>query len=434
MTEHVNGNFETSTYQKVTWRLLPFLFLCYILAYLDRVNVGFAKLQMQTDLGFSDAVYGAGAGIFFIGYFIFEVPSNLLLQKFGAKIWIARIMIVWGIISSCMVFIRDSNTFFFLRFLLGMAEAGFFPGIIYYLTIWYPRKYRSKMVALFMTAIALSGVFGGLVSGWILSFMSDSGGLRAWQWLFLLEGIPSIFVGILTLWFLDNGPHSARWLTEPEKNLLLQRLQEEEELKKNEGAQNHTLRDAFRSTKVWLLCAVYFGIIMGLYGFGFWLPQIIKDSFTQDPWKIGLISVIPWGLAAVMMVLAGHHSDATGERRWHVAIACLFSFAGFMGCGLLGSQGVVGLALITLATIGVMASLATFWALPTALLSGTAAAAGIAWINSVGNLAGYVGPFVIGLVRDTTHSMLAGFFLLSGCSMMSAIIVVRMMRAGPARP
>ncbi len=415
---------EKAVYDKVTRRLIPFLFLCYILAYLDRVNVGFAKLQMQSDLGLSDVVYGIGAGIFFIGYFMFEVPSNLLLQRFGAKIWIARIMIVWGIVSACMSLISSTTMFYVIRFILGMAEAGFFPGIILYLTFWYPRQYRARMVALFMTAIAISGVFGGPVSGWILKQMTDVSGLRGWQWLFLLEGIPSVLVGFLVLYFLDDGPQKAKWLTSAEKDLLLQRLQEEEETKKSEGVQNHTLRDAFSNLHVWLFCLVYFGIIMGLYGFGFWLPQIIKDTFTQDPWHIGLISMLPWGVAAVLMVLYGRHSDVTGERRWHLVLACVMSMVGFAACGLNSSSGLVDLFFITLATIGIMTSLATFWALPTAMLSGTAAAAGIAWINSVGNLAGYVGPTVIGWVRDFSNSMQAGFYLLAASSLMSAVVVL----------
>ncbi len=428
MTIQDTSRFEEQTYHKVTVRLLPFLFLCYIVAYLDRVNVGFAKLQMQADLGFSDAAYGIGAGIFFIGYFIFEVPSNLLLKKFGAKIWIARIMILWGVISSAMLFVRDQNSFFIMRFLLGVAEAGFFPGVIYYLTLWYPRHYRSRMVALFMTAIALSGVVGGPLSGWILVHFSDIGGLRGWQWLFLVEGLPSVIVGVLTFWLLDNGPEAAAWLSADEKELLIRRLTEEEALKQKEGIQNHTFSDAFRSGKVWSLCAVYFGIIMGLYGFGFWMPQIIKDTITPDPWRIGLLSIIPWGLAAVMMVWAGRHSDATGERRWHLSLSCLLAMTGFACCGLWNSHGVTGLLFITLATIGVMASLATFWALPTALLSGTAAAAGIAWINSVGNLAGYLGPYLIGLVRSSGHSMLLAFFLLAACSLFAAMVVLLITR------
>jgi D-galactonate transporter len=414
---------EKALYGKVTRRLIPFLFLCYILAYLDRVNIGFAKLQMQTDLGLSDVVYGFGAGIFFIGYFIFEVPSNLALQRFGARIWIARIMIVWGIISSSMSFINSTTMFYVMRSILGMAEAGFFPGIILYLTFWYPRRYRAKMVALFMTAIAISGVFGGPLSGWILKQMTGVAGLRGWQWLFLLEGLPSILVGILVLLFLDDNPHKAKWLSAPERELLLQRLQDEEETKKQEGGRNHTLRDAFVNAKVWLFCLVYFGIIMGLYGFGFWLPQIIKDTFTQDPWHIGLISMLPWGVAAFIMVLYGQHSDTRNERRWHLIWACFISMLGFAGCGLNNTSGWIDLLFITLATIGIMTSLATFWALPTALLSGTAAAAGIAWINSVGNLAGYVGPTVIGWVRDASNSMQAGFYLLAASSLVSAALV-----------
>jgi D-galactonate transporter len=420
-------------YGKVTRRLIPFLFLCYILAYLDRVNVGFAKLQMQADLGLSDVVYGIGAGIFFIGYFLFEVPSNLALQRFGARIWIARIMIIWGIISSSMSLVSSTTMFYVMRFVLGMAEAGFFPGIILYLTFWYPRQYRAKMVALFMTAIAISGVFGGPLSGWILKQMTGVAGLRGWQWLFLLEGLPSIAIGVLVLLFLDNGPAKAKWLSTPERSLLLQRLQEEEEIKKKEGVQNHSLRDAFANTQVWLFCLVYFGIIMGLYGFGFWLPQIIKETLTQDTWRIGLISMLPWGAAAIIMVLYGQHSDVRGERRWHLIVACVLSTLGFAGCGLNNSSGLIDLLFITLATIGIMCSLATFWALPTVLLSGTAAAAGIAWINSVGNLAGYVGPTAIGWVREVSHNMQAGFYLLAASSLMSAVLVFLMTRPKAGR-
>jgi nitrate/nitrite transporter NarK len=327
-----------------------------------------------------------------------------------------------------MSLVSSTTMFYVMRFVLGMAEAGFFPGIILYLTFWYPRQYRAKMVALFMTAIAISGVFGGPLSGWILKQMTGIADLRGWQWLFLLEGLPSIAVGVLVLLFLDDGPAKAKWLSAQERALLLQRLHEEEEIKRQEGVQNHTLRDAFVNVKVWLFCLVYFGIIMGLYGFGFWLPQIIKDTFTPDPWHIGLISMLPWGVAAIIMVLYGQHSDVRNERRWHLIWACGMAMLGFAGCGLNSTSGWADLFFITLATIGIMTSLATFWALPTALLSGTAAAAGIAWINSVGNLAGYVGPTVIGWVRDVSNSMQAGFYLLAASSLMSAILVFLMTR------
>jgi len=331
--------FEKATYSKVTWRLIPFLFLCYILAYLDRVNVGFAKLQMGSDLNFSDVIYGTGAGIFFIGYFFFEVPSNIILSKVGAKIWIARIMILWGLISAAMMFTNSEMTFYVLRFLLGVAEAGFFPGIILYLTYWYTRTHRAKMVAAFMTAIALAGVIGGPVSGWILGSMAGVAGLKGWQWLYLIEGLPSVLVGIWVLFYLDDGPAKSKWLTQQEKDLLLQRLEQEESVKKSQGDGNHSLADAFTNPKVWVLCAVYFCIVMGTYGISFWLPQIIKDTITKDPWEIGLISAIPWAVAAIAMVWNGHHSDVTGERKWHVAGACIIGSIAFAVSAMPGVGG-----------------------------------------------------------------------------------------------
>jgi D-galactonate transporter len=418
------ADFERVTYRKVTGRLIPFLFLCYVLAYLDRVNVGFAKLQMQHDLGLSEVVYGIGAGIFFIGYFLFEVPSNLLLQRLGARFWIARIMIVWGLVSTAMVFTRGPVSFYALRFVLGLAEAGFFPGVILYLTFWYTRAHRARMVAAFMTAIALSGLVGGPVSGWILGRLDGLGGYRGWQWLFLLEGLPSVLVGVLVFFRLDDGPRAARWLSEPERALLLERLAEEERLKKASGEERHSFGDAFRSGRVWLLSAVYFGVIMGLYGISFWLPQILEDTLTRDPWKIGLLSAIPWGTAALVMVLAGHHSDKTGERRWHVAAPALAGALGLAASSLPGLDGITGLVALTLATCGVMAAIACFWSLPTAILSGTAAAAGIAWINSVGNLAGYASPFLVGVIRDTTGATGPALFALAASLLLAGLLVL----------
>jgi sugar phosphate permease len=387
--------FEKATYAKVSWRLIPFLFLCYILAYLDRVNVGFAKLQMATDLSFSDTVYGAGAGIFFIGYFFFEVPSNIILSRVGAKIWIARIMILWGLISAAMMFTNSEMTFYILRFLLGVAEAGFFPGIILYLTYWYTRTHRAKMVAAFMTAIALAGVIGGPVSGWILNALGGVAGLKGWQWLYLVEGMPSVLVGVGVLLYLDDNPAKSKWLTPEEKGLLLQRLEEEEQVRRRRESRA-TVSERLQQCKVWLFCAVYFGIVMGTYGISFWLPQIIKETITKDPWHIGLISAIPWSVAAVAMVLNGNHSDKTGERRWHVALAAIIGALAFAVSAMPGVTGWGGIAALTVATAGVMSAVSCFWSLPTSILSGTAAAAGIAWINSVGNLAGYVSPMVVG--------------------------------------
>jgi len=419
-------DFEAATYRTITWRLLPFLFFCYVLAYLDRVNVGFARLQMQADLGLSDTAYGIGAGVFFIGYFFFEVPSNLLLRRVGARIWIARIMIVWGLVSSAMMFTSSQTSFYALRFLLGVAEAGFFPGIILYLTFWYARAHRARMVALFMTAIALAGVLGGPVSGWIMERMGGVAGLRNWEWLYLLEGIPSVLVGLLVLACLDDGPEGASWLTADQKALVARRLAEEEAVKAADGAYAH-IGEVFRTPMVWVLSLIYFGSVMGNYGVTFWLPQIISETITRQPWHIGLVSMIPWGVAAITAVVVGAHSDRTQERRWHIAASAAVAAVAFALSGLPGLSGWTGLAFLTVATAGMLCTMATFWALPTAVLSGPAAAAGIAWINSIGNLSGYVSPFVIGAIRDATRDashpngnmflallVLAGSLLLAG--------------------
>ena len=421
-------DFERRVYRRVTRRLIPFLFLCYIFAYIDRVNVGFAKLQMQQDLGISDAVYGAAAGIFFIGYFFFEVPCNLALQKIGARRWLGPIMIVWGFVSACTMFVRTAHEFYLVRFILGIVESGFFPGVILYLTFWYTRKHRAKMVAAFMTAIPLSGVIGGPISGWILDHLSTAGGLRGWQWLYIVEAVPSLLAGIATLLFLEDHPRKAKWLSDAEKALLLERLEHEEHLKRLDGLERHRLADAFRSWRVWILCLVYFGNTSGNYAIQFWLPQIIKDTLTKDPFRIGLLTMIPWGLGAIAMVLIGGHSDSTGERRWHISLA---TFAG--GCGLAlsaipGIPGVLGFAALTISAASIVSSSSTFWSLPTAYLSGAAASAGIAWINSVGNLGGFVSPFLVGRISDLTHSMSLALLFVAFCCWISAILVATLFK------
>jgi D-galactonate transporter len=416
--------FESATYKKVTIRLIPYLFVCYILAYIDRVNVGFAKLQMQQDLGMSDAVYGLGAGIFFIGYFFFEVPANMIMQRIGARLWIGPIMIAWGIVSACTMFVRGPASFYGLRFLLGIVESGFFPGVILYLTYWYTRKHRVKMIAAFMTAVPLSGVVAGPISGWILQRLGGVEGLTSWQWLFLVEGIPSIAAGLITLIFLCDSPGKARWLTEKEKSLVLGRLKEEEKLKIESGHSSHHLMDAFRSPAVWLLCLVHFGLVGSNYGISFWLPQVIKDTLTSNTIFIGFLSVIPWAAAAIAMNVVGRHSDSTGERRWHLALAGMVVAVAFALSAVPGISGPLGLAALTFATMGIMSGLVVFWALPTSILSGSAAAAGIAWINAVGNLAGYVSPYVVGMIRDGTHSMTAALLFLSGLALLASVLTL----------
>ena len=416
--------FEEATYKKVTWRIVPYLFLCYLLAYVDRVNVGFAKLQMQTDLHMSDAVYGAGAGVFFIGYFFFEIPANMIMKRLGARRWIGPIMIVWGVVSACTLFVRGAYSFYVLRFTLGIVESGFFPGVILYLTFWYTRKHRAKMVAAFMTAIPISGVVAGPISGWILARMGGVGALQPWQWLFLAEGIPSFIAGIFTLYYLPDSPLKSAWLTAGEKSLIARRLDEEEELKKEAGGGKHRIADVFRSKQVWLMCVIYFGIVMGSYGLGFWLPQVIKETITQNPLKIGWISVIPWTVATISMILAGRHSDLHCERRWHIAGSLFLGAAAFAVSAVPGIPGPVGLAALALAASGIVCANSIFWALPTGLLSGAAAAAGIAWINSVGNLAGYVSPFVVGLIRDRTHSMVLALLVLSAAALVGGAVTL----------
>ena len=416
---HEDAEFEDRTYAKVIRRLVPFLLLCYVVAYLDRVNVGFAKLQMLNDLKFSETVYGLGAGIFFIGYFLFEVPSNIILHRTGARRWIARIMVTWGLISAAMMFVSSPTSFYVMRFLLGVSEAGFFPGIILYLTYWFPAARRGKVVALFMTAIALAGVIGGPLSGWIMQAFGGLNGWAGWQWLFLLEGIPSVLVGIWVLFYLDDSIKAAKWLQPEEKKLLEQRIAQD-------GAHiaDHGIGGVFRNGKVWLCALIYFCFIMGLYGVSFWLPQLIKGMGIKDVLDVGLLTMIPYGVAVVVMVLAGRNSDRTGERRWHPAIAAMVGGLGLILAGVNANSPVLGMAALTLATAGILTSLPLFWPLPTAFLGGAAAAAGIAIINSLGNLAGFVSPFMVGSIKDATGSATLGLYVIAASLFIGAGLIL----------
>jgi sugar phosphate permease len=417
------SDLELALYRKIRNRIIPILFICYILAYLDRVNVGFAKLQMQAELHMSDAVYGIGAGVFFIGYFFFEVPANVALQKIGARLWLGCIMILWGVVSACTMFVRSATDFYLLRFLLGVIESGFFPGVILYLTFWYPRFHRARMTAAFMAAIPLSGVVGGPVSGWILAHLSHSNGLHGWQWLYLIEGLPSVVAGLVSLVILADNPQTATWLNDSEKLLVANRLSKEDDAKGSEARRHSTLADAFRCLPVWIFCFIYFGFVMGSYGVGFWLPQMISDTVTSNAWQIGLLSVIPWATGAIAMLAIAHHSDTRGERRWHISVAGFVGALAFAVSAIPGISGALSFVAITIATAGIMGTIAVFWTLPTGILSSTAAAAGIAWINSVGNLAGYVSPSIIGRIRDVTHNMTPALLMLS-CFMLASSIVV----------
>jgi D-galactonate transporter len=406
-------------YAKVSRHLLPLLLLGYIAAYLDRVNVGFAKLQMLEDLQFSQTVYGLGAGIFFIGYFVFEVPSNLMLHRVGARVWLARIMISWGIISAAMMFVSTPTAFYVLRFLLGAAEAGFFPGVIYYLTQWYPAAQRGRVTAIFMTGIAICSVIGSILSGAIMQALDGTNGWAGWQWLFLLEALPSIVIGFCILFWLDDRIESAKWLTAHEKKQLA------DELAREAGPQTAArFADAFRDPRVWLGCVIYFCIVMGLYGIGFWLPTIISDMGIESILHIGLLTAIPYAVAAVGMVLVGRSADRHGERRWHIAIPAVLGALGLVLSVVAAEHTALAMVGLSFAAFGILTAAPLFWSIPTAYLKGAAAAAGIAIINSFGNLAGFVSPYLVGWIKDFTGSTASGVYVLAGFVASAGVLVI----------
>jgi MFS family permease len=401
--------FEDATYRKVTWRLLPCLMLCYLVAYLDRVNVGFARLQMLADLGFSEAVYGFGAGIFFVGYFFFEVPSNLILHRVGARLWIGRIMITWGLVSASFMFIHTPFMFYTMRFLLGLAEAGFYPGIILYLTYWYPSERRARVTSIFMAAIPVSGIIGGPMSGWIMHSLAGVHGWAGWQWLFLMEGLPAVLVGIGVMLYLDNGIRAARWLTEPEK-ILLERNIERDRV----GLLEHpSLLAVLADGRVWLMCLIYFACATGQYGLTFWMPALIEEAGVRDVLVVGVLTALPYLAGLIAMILFAQSADRRRERRWHLAIPMLLGALGLTLSIMSGTHTVLAMCWLTVAAIGLIAAPPLFWNLPTAFLTGGAAAGGIAAINSIANLGGVVSPTLVGWLRDVTHSTQTGMLALS---------------------
>lgn len=404
----VTGDSSTGDeiYRKVTRRLIPLLFLCYIVAFMDRVNIGFAKLEMLNDLGFSNAVYGLGAGIFFIGYFIFEVPSNLLLHKvFGARKWIARIMISWGLIAAAMAMVKSVEVFYILRFLLGVAEAGFFPGVILYFTYWYPADRHGRIMSLFAVSVPIAGVVGGPISGWILHGMNGTGGLQGWQWLFILEGLPSVLIGIVVLMRLDDHIADAKWLNQDERNYLQKRLDTDVATKSG-----HSIMDAVRNPYVWMLALVNFSVALGVYGIAFWLPSILHNSVFHDFRALGVVTMIPWLAAAVAMVWVGRCADRKGERRWAVAGPAIVGAIGLALSVVFATQAYVAVLMLTIATAGIVAAFPQVFRVAAKLWDGSAAAVSLALVGSIGNLSGFVAPYMIGLVKTYTGSTSAGIY------------------------
>ncbi|KJC54490.1 membrane protein [Bradyrhizobium sp. LTSPM299] len=408
ITNEGRGELESSTIRAISMRLIPFLVMAYFFAYLDRVNLGFAALTMNADLKFSPTVFAWGAGIFFIGYFIFEVPSNLALERFGASRWIARIMVTWGIISTLMATISGEWSFYILRFLLGVAEAGFFPGIILYLTYWYPAEYRGRFLAAFVVAVPMSTVIGAPVSGLLLG-LDGAMGLKGWQWLFVIEGIPSALLGIVTWFYLTDRPEKAEWLNAEQKAWLASKLQAENAAKQATG--HLSLGQVLSSPKGIALSLIYFGYVGAVYGMQFWLPQIVK-AFGLTNAQTGFVTAIPYLFGTIAMILWARHSDATRERVAHVGGPLLLT-ALALGVSSYITDPTTTMIMLTMAAIGMFCTFAVFWTLPTAWLSGTAAAGAIALINSIGNLAGFGGPYLIGWVKETTGNTSTGLLVLS---------------------
>ncbi|TDD54283.1 MFS transporter [Saccharopolyspora elongata] len=404
-------------YRRVGWRILPLLILCYTFAYLDRVNIGFAKLQMQEDVGISESVYGLAAGIFFLGYVIFEVPSNLLLAKIGTRKTIFRIMVLWGLTSAAMMFVSDATSFYVLRFLLGVFEAGFAPGIIFYLTYWYPPARMAAAMGLLMLPGPIGSMLGGPVSSWLITNFEGVAGLHGWQWMFLLEGLPCVVLAVVVWLTLADTPDQAKWLSAEEKELLRRDLA----VDRDKGT--HSFRQVLRDPRVYALAIGYFCLISGLYAVSFWLPTILKENGLTDTVTIGLYSALPYAFAIVLMIVLGRRSDRTGERRLHSSITALVSAIALAVAAFTASSFAVSLIAIIVATACMWASYTVFWAMPSTYLKGTAAAGGIALINSIGLLGGFISPTLIGFVKDATGSTVVGLLSIVALLLIGSVAI-----------
>ncbi len=415
--------------RKVTLRLLPFLFVLYIVAWLDRVNVGFAALQMNSDLGFSSAAFGFGSGVFFLGYCLCEVPSNLILHRVGARRWIARIMMSWGVISVGMIFVRTTLPFYILRFLLGAAEAGFFPGVIYYLSYWYPEAHRARAIAAFMTAVPVSGVVGGPLSGALLG-LNGVLGLTGWQWLFLVEGVPAILLGGIVLAYLNDRPETAHWLSSEEKDWLVSRLAAERDSRGT--AQPIGIVSALTNPTIWQLGIIFLLAAIGFYGYSFWAPLVVKSLTGSSDLGVGIVIGLISAVTIILMLLNSAHSDRTDERPWHVSVPLLIMGAGFFGCALL-RQPILAVLSLALVPIGHCAAYGPFWSMPTRFLTGAPAAAGIALVVTIANVGGFLGPTVIGAMKDRFGTDVPAFVLLAACAIVAALLALRLRRVAVLR-
>jgi ACS family tartrate transporter-like MFS transporter len=419
---------ESAVISRLMWRLMPFLFLLYIVAYLDRINVSFAVLQMRGALGISDRVYGRAAGMFFAGYFFFQLPSNLVMEKFGVRRWISGLMVTWGVISCLMIFIRGPQSFYAMRFLLGAAEAGFFPGMILYMKHWFPANARARAVAWFMTANPIAGIVGSPVSGALMGLHGK--GLSGWQWMFLMEGVPAILLGVTVLWILSDTPNEAGWLKGDERAWLLQRLASEQQAASM--VKNGSLWSVLISPRIWMLSLVYFGVSTTMYGVTLWLPSVIRSLSGLTYAMTGVAAMIPFVVTAIVMVLVGAHSDRTHERRWHVALAAFIGAAFLIVAGYAGAPVLV-VAGIGLGMAGAEAMVGPFWAMATSRMEGISAAAGIAVINSIANLGGYFGPDIIGKFRTLNGGFRGGLLAIAAVLALSGAIALVVGRVPAAR-
>ncbi len=415
---------------QVIGRLVPFIFICYVIAYVDRVNIGFAANAMQKDLGLSDAAYGLGAGLFFLGYFLFEVPSNLILERVGARLWIARIMIVWGFVSMAMMLVKGAASFYTLRILLGLAEAGFFPGMVLYLTYWIPARDRARAGALFMTAAPVTMVIGAPVSEALLG-LDGRLGLHGWQWLFLVEGFPAVVLGLLALRYLTDRPEEAQWLADADREWLSRTMAEERAARTAHG--HASVVRGLLNGKVALLCTIWFFNTLATYGVFLWLPKILREASGWEGWRLSAITAVPFLIALVGMVLIGRHSDRTQERKWHVAACALTAAVGLVFAASFSTSVPLIVAGFALSQLGQRAVQGVFWAIPPIFLGGGAAAAGIAIINAVGNLGGFVGPAVVGWLRSSGYGYANGLLFLAGALVVQASLVASLRLPRPGK-